>query len=133
MGADGWKVSLLHDGAEVTSRHAYIDRSRTGKGYYLPHKYHPWCATRPAIALNAWDGILRIYDVLQLRSWERSVQFPLEIQWSPQGETLAVTLDGRITLLDAGGELIVDIPCERTDGQATCDVKECGVEVAVAP
>jgi hypothetical protein len=109
MGAEGWSISLLHNGRDTTAQHPYIAKVRTGRGYYLPHRYHPWCSDRPLFALNAWDGLLRIYDVEALRGWEGAVAFPTEIQWSPKGETLAVTHEGRISLVDAQSDLIANV------------------------
>lgn len=110
MGAEGWSVALLRDGDDATARHPYIAKTRTGKGYYLPHKYHPWCSGRAFIALYAWDDLLRIYDVEKLQSVERRVPFPMEIQWSPKGEVLAVTHAGHIGLADAQGRPIANVP-----------------------
>src|SRR5262245_2077006 len=62
MGADGWKLSLFENGKDVTKRHRYIEATQQDKGYHLPGKYDPWCRNRPIIAVNAWDGVLRIYD-----------------------------------------------------------------------
>ena len=110
MGAEGWSIALLENGDDTTARHPYIAKSRRGRGYYLPRRYHPWCSGKALIALNAWDDLLRIYDVEKLRGRERRVPFPTEIQWSPKGETLAITREGGISLADAQGNPIADVP-----------------------
>jgi hypothetical protein len=109
MGAEGWKLSLLLGGRDETSRHRYLRAIASGKGYYMPHKYHPWCDSRPVLALNGWDSVLHVYDVTEHRGTQRSIQFPMEIQWTPRGEKLAVTQAGRITVIDVNNDASVDV------------------------
>ena len=50
MAACGWQLSLLSKGHDVTSQHQHIEAVRTGKGFYLPAHYQPWCSTQPLLA-----------------------------------------------------------------------------------
>jgi hypothetical protein len=104
MGADGWHLSLIHQGKDVTSRHRHIAAMRTQKGFRLPSQYQPWCSSLPLIALHAWENVVHFYDVADHRSSERPIQFPVGLQWAPKGEKLAVTVEGGVTVLDAKGD-----------------------------
>ena len=103
MGAEGWQLSLT-SGWSVTWRHRHIRGLGPGKGFHLPSQYHPWCSALPIIALHAWDDILHLYDADKQRCIERPIAIPHAIQWAPAGEMLAVTFEGRITVLNARGD-----------------------------
>ena len=103
MGAEGWQLSLLANGKTVTGKHRHIGALWTEKGFYLPPQYQPWCSTRPIIALHAWDNVVHLYDVAERHCNERSVTVPRSILWAPKGDKLAITLEGRVTVLDAAG------------------------------
>jgi hypothetical protein len=118
MGADGWRLSLIHQGKDVTSQHRHIKAMRTGKGFYVPDQYQPWCGSRPLIALHAWDNVVHLYDVAEHRSIERPIQIPIGLQWAPKGDKLAVTLDGRVTVLDAQGRGF-DVPIRHPRAEST--------------
>lgn len=110
MGADGWNLSILSEGTDVTTDHPEIGALVTGKGFHLPRKYQPWCAQRPILALHAWDDVIHFYDVAHHRHEVRHSQFPLEIQWAPNGAKLAVTLENHISILDPHGDRVSGVP-----------------------
>ena len=104
MGAEGWRLALRVAGVNVTWRHRHLAETRNKRGFHLPARYQPWCSTQPIIALNAWDDTIHLYDVAQKRCLERPIAIPLAIQWAPRSDKLAVTSEGRITILDTTGE-----------------------------
>lgn len=115
MGNYGWRLSLFHDDVDVTAQHLHLWKVEAGYGLNLPDRYQPWCSSRPIIALNAWETVVRLYDVLGRRETVHAVGFPREIQWSPRGERLAVTLSDQVTVIDvmSGAAVATSEPCAR--------------------
>lgn len=110
MGNHGWELSLFHDDVDVTAGHPYLWTVQSGVRLDLPARYLPWCAVRPVVALHAWDSTVRTYDVVERRDRKYFVgEWPREIQWSPRGERLAVTLYRSIVVIDTKDESNVRI------------------------
>jgi hypothetical protein len=112
MGADGWKAKLFHSNKDVSMEHPILKKSwKAGHGFNLPRKYSPWCRSKPLLALHPWDSAIHLYDVSNRKTVNRALtDFPLEIQWAPLGDLLAITCDGHIKIVNRIGEEIACIP-----------------------
>jgi len=111
MGADGWHAKLFYNGKGVSVDNKFLKALGTGKGFHLPAKYSPWCHTEPVLALHPWDSTLHLYHADSHRSAQRKlVNFPLEIQWAPLGNMLAITHDGCVQILNKNGDDVASIP-----------------------
>jgi hypothetical protein len=116
MGADGWRLSLIHRGWDVTWRHRHVKAMRGTKGFALPAQYQPWCSSQPLIALQPWDNVVQLYDIDERRSTELPIQLPFGLQWAPVGGKLAVTVEGAVRILDTKGSGF-DVPTSHSRSQ----------------
>jgi hypothetical protein len=82
----------------------------TGTGFHLPTKYALWCRSNPVLVLHPWDSAIHFYDVHNRKSKRRKLgNFPLQIQWAPVRELLAITCDGHVQILDISAEDVASI------------------------
>src|SRR6266436_6713357 len=110
MGAYGWQVKLIHNDKDVSAGHQVLKTLITGKGVHLPAKYQPWCQDKPLVAFHPWDSTIYLYGVEDHRAIQRHlVSFPLEIQWAPRGQLLAITCEGQVQLLNKNAEGLASI------------------------
>lgn len=110
MGNYAWQLSLFRDGVDVTAAHPYLWKVQAGGRLDLPGRYLPWCSVRPVVALHTLDTKVRTYDVVNRRDRSYAVEeLPREIQWSPRGELLAVTLYRAIVVIDTTNEATVGV------------------------
>ncbi len=110
MGNYAWQLSLFHGDVDVTAAHPYLWKVQAGRRLDLPGRYLPWCSVRPVVAINILDAQVRTYDVVTRRDHTYAVgELPREIQWSPRGERLAVTLYSKIVVIDTTDESTVAI------------------------
>lgn len=118
MGAEGWQVKLIYKHKDVTADHRIFKTTRTEKGFDLPRKYQPWCQERPVLAFHTWDSILHLYGVEDHRSVQRQLSdFPLEIQWAPSEELLAITFEGKVQLFNKNAECYASISIRHPQGE----------------
>lgn len=108
MGAYGWQAKLLRNHSDVSAAHQILKSS--GNAFYLPMSYAPWCRSNPVVVLSQWDSVIHLYDVDNRKSIRRELgHFPLQIQWAPVGDLLAITYDGLLQILDTSAEDVASI------------------------
>jgi hypothetical protein len=108
MGAYAWQAKLLHNEQDVSGDHQIL--KSFGRAFRLPMRYAPWCRSNPVLVLSFWSSTIHFYDVDSRKSAQRELgHYPLQIQWAPVGELLAITCDQLIQILDAYAEDIASI------------------------
>jgi len=106
MGAWIWKLRLIHEDVDITSRHlALIQAAEYGRFFY-ESTLQPWSADSRKIAVKSFTGI-HLYDIYErtLRLLDSSMGFASSLQWSPVLDRLLVPgMDGGY-LFDGSGEV----------------------------
>jgi hypothetical protein len=108
MGVLAWQLKLLRNDDDVSAAHQILDSSRTA--FSLPLSYAPWCRSDPIVVLIDWASVIYLYNVDDRRSIQRKLgHYPLQIQWAPVGNLLAITYDGLVQILDTSAEDVASI------------------------
>jgi hypothetical protein len=108
MGAYAWQLKLLRNDDDVSASHQILNSSRAL--FRLPMNYAPWCRSDPIVVLIQWDSVIHLYNVDDRKSLRRELgQDPLQIQWAPAGDLLAITYDGLVQILDISAEDVASI------------------------
>ena len=112
MGVYAWQLKLLRNDDDVSASHQILNSSRTA--FRLPMNYAPWCRSEPIIVLNEWASVIHLYNVNDRRSIQRKLgHYPLQIQWAPAGNLLAIIYDGLVQILDTSAEDVASISIRR--------------------
>ena len=108
MGVLAWQPKLLRNEDDVSAAHHVLISSRTA--FRLPMNYAPWCRSDPIVVLNQWASVIHLYNVDDRRCIQRELGvYPLQIQWAPVGNRLAITYDGLVQILDTNAADVASI------------------------
>jgi hypothetical protein len=108
MGVFAWQLKLLRNHDDVSAAHQILNSSKIA--FRLPIDYAPWCRSDPVVVLVGWYSFIHLYNVEDRKSIERKLgHYPLQIQWAPVGNLLAITYDGLVQILDTSAEDVASI------------------------
>lgn len=106
MGAEGWRVKLLHRGLDVRWQHRKLSRLAGGQGFRCEEDLRPWSHDSKALVFLTWDEEpVHIYDVAAKlpRQVPRESDSVFSVQWSPGVDRLLVTSATSAVLTDQAG------------------------------
>ena len=108
MGADGWKLRLLHRGLNVGWRHAGLRRLAGPTGFRCEADLQPWSYDSALIGLLTWDPEpVHFYDpaTKTVQQLAGTAGFVYSLQWSPSLDRLLLTWPEKAVLADRFGRL----------------------------
>jgi hypothetical protein len=106
MGADGWRVKLLHEGRNVGGKHGSLLGLAGARGFRCEDDLQPWSHDSKALVFLTWDeDPVYTYDVAKhsLRHVPCGSEFVHSVQWSPTIDRLLVRSATRAALIDLEG------------------------------
>jgi hypothetical protein len=108
MGAYAWQAKLLRNDHDVSAAHQIL--KSPGTAFRLPMRYVPWCRSNSVLVLDCWISTIHLYDVDNRKTIRRKLgYYPLQIQWAPVGELLAITCDQHVQILDMSAADVASI------------------------
>lgn len=103
MGAEGWELSILENGIDVSDRHQKLVTLGGGKGFFPPHDLQPWHSAGDTIVALTWNGAY-LYGISSRRTRTLPAR-PRDLlsiaQWSSKVDRLLLAYRSQGILIDS--------------------------------